>query len=441
MTQAINPQGGMKIQGMINEFICKSSKITAGEFVNYINELSTLKATNISTIQGTGDSIHACELRPNRVFIVHKDSSNYSILDATLVSVENNNIVQLKNYTIYNSDSAAYNARCIALDESRVFVTCGNGGNFNYLVGFVVTVTDTEMQFVAPTILAPRTNTCYYTNLVKIADNKVLIIHNSETNEGYISGLIVNFTGTTFTSTTSTVLLNTQWAAENMGVALIDTNKVFVAHGTGRFNTNSKLGGFIVTISGDTLTASQDQILIDEVGKGMYVSACALGTNKVLISHAWSQTQQVLGVIAAEINGTQITVGKDTQYAEYTHNTNKIHLIAYSDKEAILAHYANVSNGSISGMIIGVEGLDIAKFKSVEFNKDVGSGNYMWGVKLSDGRVFFAHRSQQSAGYLSGLLTSMKKEAKVMTTKNDFYGVATQTKSQGQAIKVAMPKV
>ena len=73
--------------------------------------------------------------------------------------------------------------------------------------------------------------------------------------------------------------------------------------------------------------------------------------------------------------------------------------------------------------------------------KILGSGNYMWGVKLSDGRVFFAHRSQQSAGYLSGLLTSMKKEAKVMTTKNDFYGVATQTKSQGQAIKVAMPKV
>lgn len=119
--------GGLNIQGIIEEYTA-SGNISAGDFVNYIQNLGT--DTSLSSTKYYGYNISAVALSQNKVFIAHGSrSSNNKYLNGIICTISNNTISYGNVTSISSADYAGISISAVALSEDKVFIAHSSGGS------------------------------------------------------------------------------------------------------------------------------------------------------------------------------------------------------------------------------------------------------------------------------------------------------------------------
>ncbi|MDV3426736.1 MAG: hypothetical protein LIR50_06040, partial [Bacillota bacterium] len=171
-------------------------------------------------------------------------------------------------------------ASAVLIDTDKIFIA--HRGTNSTLAGIVCTISGTTITAGTDTTLVSGTNTYQYASAVLIDTNKVFIAHNG--NGSYLKGMICTISGTTITADTDTILVSGTNMHQYASAVLIDTNKIFIAHSSDTI-TNYYLNGMICTISGTTITAGSDTTLVSEINASNYASAILIDTDKIFISH------------------------------------------------------------------------------------------------------------------------------------------------------------
>jgi len=180
---------------------------------------------------------------------------------------------------------------------------------------------------------------------------------------------------------TDTTILSTTDSAYVMSAVLVDTNKVFIAHGTASALGN--LNGVIVTINNSTITAGTDTQLDSTSNSGKYISAVLIDTNKVFVSYGVGSTNSGYGIVCS-ISNTTITVGTRLSLA----------LSVYSSLRALKLDtnkvYINAgASNYLYGVICSVNGTTITKDSQTQILSS--SGSYGDATLIDTNKIFVAH--------------------------------------------------
>ena len=255
-------------------------------------------------------------LETNKVFIAHGGSSSYDLY-GTIVTINGTSMT----YVSSQLNSESYSTRglsCILLEANKIFIAHSYSSSY-CLSGTIVTIDGTNMTAVS-SVLNSDANSCYGSpSCVLLESNKVFIANMKDTSNSKLSGTIVTIDGTNMTAVSSVLNSDANSCNYKPSCILVAPNKVFIAH---NYGTNTSTGyhclsGTIVTIDGTNMTAVFKILNNTNYSHRANVGLLLLETNKVYISHGCTSSEHLYGE-TVEIDGTDMNVTKvdviDTGY-------------------------------------------------------------------------------------------------------------------------------
>ena len=282
------------VNGIVEQYKAATTTISADTLVEFVNGSLTDAVvpgadTNLATVPSESYyAMCAVALDASKVFIVlHGENYLYGVVcTISGTTITAGTIAQV---TPVNALSNYVSA--VALDSSRVFITCARIES--RLCGVVCTINGTTITAGTDTQLSTVTNSYYYASAVALGINRVFVAHR---NGRYLYGVVCTINGTTITAGTDTQLSTGVDSYFWNSATLIDTDTVFIAH-----YGDSYLYGVVCTINGTTITAGTDTQLSSTSTVAMLVSAVALNTNQVFVAHRIGgngDTNDIHGVVA-----------------------------------------------------------------------------------------------------------------------------------------------
>jgi len=230
-----------------------------------------------------------------------------------------------------------------------------------------------------------------------------------------------------------TQLSNGTYSYEYASAVALNENKVFVAH-----RYSNYLYGIVCTISGTTITTGTDTQLSTYYSSYDYASAVALSEDKVFIAHSGggsneSSSSYLYGIVC-NINGTTITYGTDTQLSTEISSHQYASSVKLSENKVFIAH----RNGSyLGGIVCTISDTTITAGTDVTLSTGSVSYQYASAVALNDSKVFIAHRS---GDYLYGIVctiddTTITKgtDTKLSTGTGSYQNVSAVALSEDKA--------
>ncbi len=347
---------GIKLNDIIEDFkyVYKGQTIKAGDFVNYINGVSgktnygTSADTQICSNGNTGTVISAVELENNKVFIAHISASN------------------------------------------------------SQLYGIICTINGVTITYGTDTQLSAYTNTGLSISITKLDANKVFIAHSYSTKNGDLYGTVVTINGTTITAGGHTQLSSSSYASITISTALLETNKVFVVHSYG---SSYNLYGMVCTISGTSISKSNETAISTTAQTGRYISTCSLSNNKVFVSHSYNTSYYLYGVICT-VSGTTISRGTDTSLVSTSYCGLATSPCLLSNGNVFIAHSYSDSF-YLYAIVCSISGTTITKGTDTQLSSEILSGRVISAVLMTDGKIFIAHSNTQSSYYLYGIVVEI----------------------------------
>ena len=151
--------------------------------------------------------------------------------------------------------SESYYAMCaVALDASKVFIVLHGE---NYLYGVVCTISGTTITAGTIAQVTPVNALSNYVSAVALDSSRVFIT--CARIESRLCGVVCTINGTTITAGTDTQLSSTSTVAMLVSAVALNTNQVFVAHRIGGNGDTNDIHG-VVAEGSRTIKASETKI-------------------------------------------------------------------------------------------------------------------------------------------------------------------------------------
>lgn len=304
--QAIETGGGLEINGIIDKYVvADGGSVSAGDFVQFVNEYVTGTDTQLSSTSNTGNNISAVELSGNRALIVHGSGS----------------------------------------------------GSACYLYGIVVEVSGNTITAGVDTQLSTIENSGAFVKAVKVKENNVCIVH-SGTAQNHLYATAVTVNGNAITAG-SGVVVSGYPTNGTPDAVLTGNERVFVA-----YNTEGYLYSNLLKVQGTTVTVLVEKFL-ENCGDGLGPSVVNIGNSNVRVFFSYGTGKQ-LYMKPATVNGdTQIVVGTnvclvDTSYAGYS-----IRAIWLADASRVLILHCNGSTYNLSAKLITAAGVKTGEIYTI----------------------------------------------------------------------------
>lgn len=196
------------------------------------------------------------------------------------------------------------------VDQIQTSSSIVNGVIESYLASTSTVAADTFVEFVnqwgTDTELSNTPNAGLYISAVGLDSSRVFIAH-SYGNSRDLYGIVATINGSAITFGDDTSL-GDGVAGYNISIALIDNDKVFIAHSTA--NASGYLQGLVATVSSSSITAGEDTRLNSNNNTGNVISTTVLDTDKVFVAYSYGSSS-TLGVVCTA-SGTNISVGTAT---------------------------------------------------------------------------------------------------------------------------------
>lgn len=209
-----------------------------------------LCSNGVAAVATDGDS--CVLLEPNKVFIARKAGSSY--LYGTIVEI--NGTTMTGTTTQLNSTSCSKSPYCVLLKSNKVFIAHSYGSS-NNLYGTIVVIDGTTMT---PTSKALTTSSFACNKglgCVLLENNKVFVTHGNGFNF-QLSGTIVAIDETNMTATTTVLNSTNNSYFSEPSCVLLEPNKVLIIH---YFVASGTLYGTIAIINGTAITANTEFII------------------------------------------------------------------------------------------------------------------------------------------------------------------------------------
>lgn len=250
------------------------------------------------------------------------------------------------------------------------------------------------------TQLSTETNSGYAISAAKLDENRVFVAHSYGTSY-YLYGVVVTIDGASITYGTDTELCNVELSGAKISIAVLDENRVFVAHSYSSYY----LYGMVVTINNTTIVKGNDTVLGSVQNAGYVISVELLKNGNIFIAHSYGQSVHLYGIVCT-ISGTTITTGTDTSIVTGTSNTGqRISTCLLPNGNVFIAHSYG-SNYYLYGIVVSISGTTITAGSDTALVSSQYAGSYISTCLLLNGNVFIAH-SYGSGYYLQGRLISI----------------------------------
>ena len=379
---------GLNINGIIQDYyVYAGEKVSAGDFVEFVNGVASRTTETsgdivVSEISECGETISACKLTENKVFVAHKDDDYH--LYGIVCTIDGATITKGTETQISSSSYSGYNIKVVALSETSVFIAHSINETSVYLYGNVCTISGATITAGTETRLSGTSKAGSAFSLQLLPNGTVFIAHSYSSNYN-LYGMVCTVSGTTITPGTDTPLSTTKYAGSVIDTALLPDGNVFVAHSS---SSSYYLYGMVCTISGATITAGTNTNL-DADGRGF--SAVLLEENKVFIAYKQSNYSYLFAKVCT-ISGTTITAGTNTQLGVTYEQGYTISTVLLKNGDIFIAHsYRKGSNFCLYGMICTVDGTTITPGVDTALNITDYTGNTISSVLLEGENVFIAH--------------------------------------------------
>jgi len=403
------------VNGIIEQYKASTSTIDANTFVEFVDNMWTNTDTSLTSIANSSGYAGAVLIDDNKVFIAHQSDGTNKYLNGVICTISGTTITPGTDTTLVSTSDSAYMANgssAVLIDTDKVFIAHASDGTNKYLNGIVCTISGTTITPGTDTTLVNVSNSATILSPVLIDTNKVFIAHSNNSSNYYLNGVICTISGTTITPGTDTTLVSTQYAGNVASIALIDTNKVFIAH---QSNSNYYLNGIVCTISGTTITTGTDTTLRSIMYSSNGAKVCFIDTNKVFITHNSgkiypdsSPTYYLYGIVCT-ISGSTITPGTDTTIYTYAYSAYGASIALIDTDKVFIAHQSDGTNRYLKGIICTISGTTITHGTDTTLISTTQSAVDASAVLVYDNKVLIAHKSDSTNGYLNGVIANLKK--------------------------------
>lgn len=368
--------GGGSIQvvnGLIEQYKASSQTISANSFVQFISDTKLADGTSAY------DYTSAIEISSNEVFIAHRSGNN---LNAIICTINGTTITPGVDTLIVIGETSSNNAyqyaSAVLIDTNKVFVAHRYGTG---MYGIICDINGTTITAGTDTLLTDGNTSYYQLSAVLLETNKVFISHRKGND---LNGVVCSISGSTITVGTDTQIATGSSIYQYAVAKLIDTNKVLITH---RGTATNLLHGVICTINGTTITAGTDTRIASGTSVYISTSIALINTNKVFIAHR--NGSYLYGVVCT-INNTTITPGTDTQLSDGTNSYDDSSTILVGTNKVFIAH----RNGSyLYGLVCTIDNTTITAGVDTKLSDGDYSYNYASAVLVDTNKVFIAHRN------------------------------------------------
>ena len=428
------------INGIIQEAKAQGI-VTAGDFVNLINNFSDLSSITDKKLKGPEDYvgfvISAVALNSTKVFIIYTSGGSNWYLYGMVCTISGTAISQGTSVQLSSSSYTGRNISAVALSSTKVFIAHSNGSNW-YLYGMVCTISGTTITKGTDVPLKSIANAAKSISTVKLNSTTVFIAFvGDSSNSTY--GKICTISGTTITQGTDTFIVDGVDLENNISAVALSSTKVFIAYSKG---SDFYLYGAICTISGTTITKECNTILNSTTTKSGYtISAVALSDNKVMVAHSLGSDYQLYAIVCT-ISGTTIIQGTDTLLNATRYSASEagyINGILIGQNTIFLTYNSsgNALNTVLASMICTIKDTTIT-YQTIELTKNTHTITNS--LVLLNGALFIAHAN--GSNYLWGMILqySFDTLVKTITASNEtIEGIAITDGTNGEMVQVKKP--
>ena len=406
---AIPSGGGDVVNGIISRFKATSDAVNANTFVEFVNTITHGTDTSLVAASNAYYNTSAVLVDTNTVFIAHR---NGSYLYGMVCTISGSTITPGTDTQLSTVTDSYYDTSAVLVDTNRIFIA-HRGANY-HPNGLLCTISGTSITVDADTELSSTTMAYQHTSVALLDTNKVFIAHR---NGSYLYGMVCTISGSTITPGTDTQLSTVTDSYYYPLAVLVDANKVFISH-SGASNYN-RLNGMVCTISGSTITPGTDTQIVTGTYAATETSLALVETNKVFIIH---RNGDYLNGVVCTISGTTITPGSDTQLTTTASSFGNTSLALVEPNRFFIAH--KVDSGRLSSIVCAISGTTITIGTDTILTNN-NMSDYTKAVRVDTDKVLVVHRG--TSNYLYGMVcTAPEITVKAATSQ---FTVAAITKS------------
>lgn len=392
--------------------------------------------TKLNSEINTGYEISAVALDENRAFIAHSGNSNKQYLYGVLCIINNQTISIGTEYLLDNTITEEGNQiSAVNLSNDTIFITYFKSGK--YLYGKICKINGTNITSYTSTQLTTTVQTNAHISAVALNKNKVFIVYGYDWS-AELGAMICTINKTTITINTTTRLSKTSYSSVTTSVTVLDKNKIFIAHNYDI--SNYILYGMVCTINNNVISAGTDTKLCTDNNSSVTASVAVLNENKVFIAHRigdQTQAERPLYGLVCTISGTTITKGTDTKLGTIE-CTETISIVAPNENKVFI-FYTPLESAYLYMLICAIDNYNINYEKNNQLSQ-VGLGNVraISSIKLQNKVIVFHNSANEYLLY--GIVLKFDKLVQPLTTStDDIYGVAKDNGTEGDMVDVYRP--
>ncbi len=381
--------------------------------ITLINQLNDLY-DNGRSYDGTTNITSTYE-NGNEQMVIYAEAL-MDISDSTKVKINEENLTNIANtLRTRNRTTALYTPAQMpaAIETIGDMGDISNGIIQEYLTTADTIDANTFVEFVntndytlsADTELSSSYYSYAYARAVKLSDNKVFIVHNSNTDTMGLNGMVCEINGDTITHGADTVLSAEYASSSFASPVAIDENTVFISHSAG--GDNPGLNGIVCTISGLVITPGTDTVLVSTVNSYYSSYATPIFETRagwVLVTHMSDENNYYLNGIICHISGTTITHNTDTTLLSTMGSYTNAKAVEIMGGEVFIAHPKGTKLNGFICSVSTINGGDLYPYADTEINATSGSWNNSNLLKLDSSRVLITHANNNDNAYLNAIV-------------------------------------
>lgn len=327
-------------------FWCASSVYYAVVITRVKDDDIVVGEVNTLSVSGATTSFSAVALDSGRIALAHGPNARIAICTVSGTTVTDISDTVVSSTFAVQSRTDRGGSSIAALSSSTVVVV---GKYSSTLYGVACSISGSTVTAGTSTQLCTINPSGNYASVQKLSGSSFFVSHTANNNSaGYKPyGVVCTVSGTSITPGTNTIINDTASTVSysTLCSVALSSNTVFVQWGN---STDGALYGVICTISGTSITPGARNTLSSSFWCNTYSISTAgkIDSTHVLSIYAYTYSQysrRVHGIICT-ISGSSITASDDTELCPINSAHEFITSIAMlGDDAAILPHYSNDS--------------------------------------------------------------------------------------------------
>lgn len=432
--------GGNKINGIIEEYkVASGGNVSAGDFVKFVNCDFTF-GTSVRGEESYG-KISAILLENNKVFITYGEST--SNLMAIICTINENALSLSSAVQISNETNSDYYQSIIKLEDNKVVIIyTGTNG----IKATICSVNNNSIVVDSTTLIADFSGYCKKIKSILLSNNKFCVIYGKTS---VLKAVICEINNNLLDVGTALVLSEEYYSGEYFSASKINDDSIIVVHGSGNSGATNSLYGIIITISGKVISKGTSTIVINGNNAGEGVEIIKLDNNRFFITHGYSYS--ILRAFICDVKNQEIIAYTDTVLTvDKDLNAGKNSLPVFLDKNNVFIQYtrksisSSSSNYNLYGIICRLYDTEVTLKTTKKFDTASISNDALdFATVLANDNSLLTIYHYTTGRKVNPLLIdySANKINKSNGFEIDLLGIAKTSGTAGQKIKVYTPKI